>query len=145
MFFISYFLVNFVFEVVPSCEKQMLLCNTFPFHLLFFVSYKFVLRNNTSLILCQVPVESLVSSNFTSSVFIFLAGIVTILGLYEYWFRSLRTSKLGNQIPGPPTIPILGNAHLALGRSPTGKGVQKINVCTNLINNGGTASFSSVD
>lgn len=73
------------------------------------------------LLFCQVPVETLAPYTFTSSVFIFLAGIAFILGIYEYWFRSLRSVKLANQIPGPKTIPIIGNAHIAIGRNPAGE------------------------
>lgn len=56
-----------------------------------------------------------------NSVVIFLVGLSALLVLYQFWFQNLRYVKMGNKIPGPPTIPILGNAYLALGKSPTGK------------------------
>ncbi|GBP66542.1 Cytochrome P450 4g15 [Eumeta japonica] len=40
------------------------------------------------------------------------------LWLLHYWQRQSRMYKMGNKIPGPMTLPIFGNAHLALGVRP---------------------------
>nr|WCC58132.1 cytochrome P450 [Pharsalia antennata] len=47
-----------------------------------------------------------------------LIGICTLLIVYEFWFRNLRYVKLGNKMPGPLSIPLIGNAYLAIGQSP---------------------------
>ncbi|VEN62466.1 unnamed protein product [Callosobruchus maculatus] len=64
-----------------------------------------------------VPVEQ--HSYLDNSMTIYLAGIGAILVLYHFWFKSLRYVQLGNKMPGPLAIPILGNAYMALGKSPT--------------------------
>nr|WKR34924.1 cytochrome P450 CYP4G353 [Monolepta hieroglyphica] len=51
------------------------------------------------------------------NVILTVVGVVTAICLYEYWLRSQRYVKLGNQFPGPSMLPIFGNAHLAIGRS----------------------------
>ncbi|XP_056642364.1 cytochrome P450 4g1-like [Diorhabda sublineata] len=49
-----------------------------------------------------------------------LAGVTLVLILYEIWFRNQRYVQMGNKFPGPKSIPILGNAHLAIGKSAAG-------------------------
>ncbi|XP_018572314.1 cytochrome P450 4g15-like [Anoplophora glabripennis] len=57
--------------------------------------------------------------SFSSILMLVLISICTLLIVYEYWFRNLRYVKLGNKMPGPRTIPLLGNAYLAIGQSPS--------------------------
>nr|QLL22066.1 cytochrome P450 [Tribolium confusum]UXX17146.1 CYP4G7 [Tribolium confusum] len=57
--------------------------------------------------------------NLGNSLVIFLGVVTAILAIYHFWFQSLRYTKLGNKIPGYDPIPIIGNAHLALNKSPT--------------------------
>ncbi|XP_011182403.2 uncharacterized protein Cyp4g1_1 [Zeugodacus cucurbitae] len=46
-----------------------------------------------------------------------LIGVVVIAALYEYWRRSSREYRMTKNIPSPPEVPVLGNAHLVLGCS----------------------------
>ncbi|KAJ8976568.1 hypothetical protein NQ317_016362, partial [Molorchus minor] len=57
-------------------------------------------------------------SGLSSPVLTVLIGICVALIVYEYWFRSQRYVKMANKIPGPITLPILGNAYMAIGKSP---------------------------
>lgn len=35
-----------------------------------------------------------------------------------YWYnQTKRLAKYGNMIPGPPTLPIIGNAHYVMGKN----------------------------
>ncbi|XP_037028672.1 cytochrome P450 4g1-like [Bradysia coprophila] len=40
-----------------------------------------------------------------------------VLSLFYYWMQNRRIAKLGNLIPGPPTLPLLGNAHIVIGKN----------------------------
>nr|UPO37782.1 cytochrome P450 4g1 [Liriomyza trifolii] len=44
-----------------------------------------------------------------------LAGVLLVLALYEYWHRNTREYKMTKNIPAPPELPIIGNAHLIAG------------------------------
>lgn len=66
-------------------------------------------------------IENALPLSFSSIIMVVLIGIITLLVVYEYWFRNLRYVKLGNQIPGPKSFPLIGNAYLAIGQSPGGK------------------------
>nr|ARG41825.1 cytochrome P450 CYP4G100 [Bactrocera dorsalis] len=46
-----------------------------------------------------------------------LIGVVVIAALYEYWRRSSREYRMTKNIPSPPEVPVLGNAHLVFGCS----------------------------
>ncbi|KAJ8947563.1 hypothetical protein NQ318_005043, partial [Aromia moschata] len=65
-----------------------------------------------------LSVKEAVPSMLATPLATILIGICVLLIAYEYWFRNLRYVKLSTKIPGPPTIPIVGNAYLALGKSP---------------------------
>lgn len=46
-----------------------------------------------------------------------LVGTIVVLALYEYWHRNSREYKMVANIPSPPHLPIVGQAHLAAGLS----------------------------
>lgn len=76
---------------------------------------------NFSFLFQVSEIENVSPLSFSSITMMILIGIFTLLVVYELWFRNLRYVKLGNQIPGPKTLPVFGNAFLALGHSPGGK------------------------
>ncbi|KAH8399706.1 hypothetical protein KR215_001118 [Drosophila sulfurigaster] len=46
-----------------------------------------------------------------------LVGTLVVMALYEYWHRNTREYKMVANIPTPPTLPLLGQAHLVVGLS----------------------------
>jgi len=44
-----------------------------------------------------------------------LIGTMVAIALYEYWHRNTREFKMTKNIPSPPQLPVLGNAHLVAG------------------------------
>ncbi|CAH1103827.1 unnamed protein product [Psylliodes chrysocephalus] len=70
--------------------------------------------------LAQLDSNGAVISVLTNPLITIILGVAAILSIYQYWFHSQRYVKLGNQLPGPSTIPILGNAHMVLGLSASG-------------------------
>lgn len=44
----------------------------------------------------------------------FVVGGLGLLAYYFYWKNS-RLYIMGQKIPGPPTIPFFGNAHIVIG------------------------------
>ncbi len=57
-------------------------------------------------------VEEAVESGFLSStVLVVLLTIASSLTAVHFWQLSRRDRKLGDLLPGPPPIPIIGNAH----------------------------------
>lgn len=57
---------------------------------------------------------------FTLPLLLPLIAITISLGIFYWWQQNKNLITLGRKIPGPPTIPILGNAHLAIGRTANG-------------------------
>ncbi|XP_031623600.1 cytochrome P450 4g15-like [Contarinia nasturtii] len=53
-----------------------------------------------------------------SSIFILIMFIILVITAIHLFYKSQESFKLGIQIPGPEPIPILGNALMALGKSP---------------------------
>lgn len=49
---------------------------------------------------------------------IFVTIGVTLLHVY---LQNRRIAKIGNKLPGPPTLPIIGNAHLIWNKTHHGK------------------------
>lgn len=43
------------------------------------------------------------------------------LALLHVYLQSRRIAKIGNKIPGPPTLPIIGNAHYVWNKTHHGK------------------------
>ncbi|KAM8721038.1 hypothetical protein ACLKA7_006985 [Drosophila subpalustris] len=46
-----------------------------------------------------------------------LVGTILVMALYEYWHRNTREYRMVANIPSPPTLPLIGQAHLAAGLS----------------------------
>jgi cytochrome P450 family 4 len=60
-----------------------------------------------------MAVEQMIEgSTFSSPLFLPLLTVVATLVALHFWQTTRRERKIGNEIPGPPTIPILGNAHI---------------------------------
>lgn len=57
---------------------------------------------------------------FSTIFLLILFFILTITAIHVY-FKTQESYKLAIEIPGPDPIPILGNALLALGKTPNGK------------------------
>lgn len=73
-----------------------------------------------------MAVEQMIEgSSFTSSLFMPLATILATLVSIHFWQITRRERKMGNQIPGPPTLPIIGNAHTFLKLKNDGNDVAK--------------------
>ncbi|KAL4714491.1 hypothetical protein ACJJTC_017786 [Scirpophaga incertulas] len=56
--------------------------------------------------------------NVTRVIFYALLLVATALWILHRWQQQTRLFKMGNMLPGPPTLPFIGNAHLALGKRP---------------------------
>lgn len=51
---------------------------------------------------------------------IILTSLVGIIAIYYVYFQLLRSTKLGNKLPGLPPVPILGNALEFINKDPKG-------------------------
>lgn len=58
--------------------------------------------------------ESVATFSFTSLLPTTLLTIV-VLALLHFWHENSHTAKLANQIPGPRSLPFIGNGYLILG------------------------------
>lgn len=71
-----------------------------------------------------MEVENLVQSTarvwYYSPLMVPLIAVIAALTVYHFWDQSRRMAKMGNAIPGPPTLPLLGNAHFFIGKSHNG-------------------------
>lgn len=61
-------------------------------------------------------------------IFVFIS-----LALVHVYLESRRIAKIGNKIPGPPTLPIIGNAHYVWNKTHNGKQVQRKWFCGQII------------
>lgn len=46
-----------------------------------------------------------------------LLGTIIVMALYEYWHRNTKEYRMVANIPSPPSLPLIGMAHLAAGLS----------------------------
>lgn len=59
-----------------------------------------------------MAVEQIIEgSSFTSPLLFPLISVIIALTAVHFWQQTRRERKMGDLIPGPPTIPIIGNAH----------------------------------
>lgn len=77
-----------------------------------------------------VNVEQIVDQNFRQAGFSFpivIPLIVLTVGLVllHLYLETRRIAKIGNRIPGPPTLPIIGNAHYVFNKTHNGKSSDK--------------------
>lgn len=66
------------------------------------------------------PASTGVGFSFPSVFLLILFFIVAITAVHVY-FKNQESYKLGYEIPGPEPLPILGNALMAIGKTPNGK------------------------
>lgn len=60
-----------------------------------------------------MAVEQMIEgSTFSSPLFLPLLTVVVTLVAIHFWQTTRRERKIASDIPGPPTIPLLGNAHI---------------------------------
>nr|AAW78325.1 cytochrome P450 family 4 [Chironomus tentans] len=60
-----------------------------------------------------MAVEQIIQSSvFSSPLLMPLLAIVFVLAAVHFWQMSRRERKIGDLLPGPPTVPIIGNAYL---------------------------------
>lgn len=65
-----------------------------------------------------MAVEQLIQSSvFASPLVMPLLAIVLALTAVHFWQMSRRERKIGDMLPGPPTVPIVGNAHYFLNHT----------------------------
>ncbi|EDW05602.1 cytochrome P450 4g1 [Drosophila mojavensis] len=57
------------------------------------------------------------SSGGFSPILTGLLGTIIVMALYEYWHRNTREYRMVANIPSPPSLPLIGMAHLAAGLS----------------------------
>ena len=57
----------------------------------------------------------------SSATFYILLTTTLVLWFVHWWRQQSHFFKLGNSIPGPSGLPFLGNALIALGRTPNGE------------------------
>ncbi|KAK0183146.1 hypothetical protein PV327_001215 [Microctonus hyperodae] len=58
------------------------------------------------------------STYFASGLFYPLIGIIAALLAVHFYLENMRIVRMGNKLPGPPTVPFFGNALLAVGVDP---------------------------
>jgi hypothetical protein len=67
-------------------------------------------------------IESIsMGESFMSPLVLPLATVVVALFVVHFWQISRRERKLGDLLPGPPTLPLVGNAHYFLNKKNNGE------------------------
>lgn len=56
-----------------------------------------------------------------SSIFILILFVILAVTAIHFYYKSQESFKLGLRIPGPEPLPLLGNALIAVGKTPNGK------------------------
>lgn len=67
------------------------------------------------------PVDKDTGLGFVFPFILPLIATTVALGLYYWHTQSQRLAKYGNLIPGPPTLPFIGNAHYVIGKNHNGE------------------------
>lgn len=66
----------------------------------------------------QLNEENLrISSGFFSPLMIPLIAVTVALSLAHFYLQYRRVAKLGNKIPGPPSLPFIGNALMVINKT----------------------------
>lgn len=73
----------------------------------------------------QIVDQNLRQSGFSFPIVIPLIVLTVGLALIHFYLETRRIAKLGNRIPGPPALPIIGNAHYILNKTHNGKNLSK--------------------
>lgn len=69
-----------------------------------------------------MAVEQIIQSSvFSSPLLMPLLAIASILVAIHFWQMSRRERKIGDLLPGPPTVPIIGNAYYFLNSTNHGE------------------------
>lgn len=68
----------------------------------------------------ETVINATTRSWYYSPLMVPLIAICAGLAVYHWWDQSRRMAKMGNAIPGPPTLPLLGNAHFFIGKTHNG-------------------------
>lgn len=85
------------------------------------IDLELIFWNNEKTLL-TMAVEQIVQGGVLSSPLLMpLLAIVAVLAAVHFWQMSRRERKIGDLLPGPPTIPIVGNAHYFINSSNHGK------------------------
>ena len=55
------------------------------------------------------PITKSAGLLYSSPILLPLLTVFITLFAVHYWMQNRRTGKLGNKIPGPPTLPFIGD------------------------------------
>lgn len=73
-----------------------------------------------------MAVEQIIQSSvFSSPLLMPLLAIVFVLAAVHFWQMTRRERKIGDLLPGPPTVPIIGNAYYFLNSNNHGNDCKK--------------------
>lgn len=89
-----------------------------------------------------VDVEFLADENVRSAIgysfplIVPLSFVFIALGLLHLYLQTRRIAKIGNKIPGPSALPIIGNAHMVWNKTHNGNisRNKKIEIIANVTN-----------
>lgn len=71
--------------------------------------------------------EAVRSGGYSLPLILPLIFVTISLTLLHFYLESRRIAIIGNKIPGPPTLPIIGNAHYVWSKTHNGKLKRRIN------------------
>lgn len=69
----------------------------------------------------QLADETVRAGGYSLPLILPIIFVTISLTLLHFYLESRRIAKLGNKIPGPPTLPIIGNAHYVWSKTHNGK------------------------
>lgn len=61
------------------------------------------------------------AGDYTFPLLLPIVFVIVSLTLLHVYLQSRRIARIGNKIPGPPPLPIIGNAHLVWNKTHNGK------------------------